>query len=75
MRGWPRKLSRQNAPKKTQWNAFRNKNKSYIQQTGLKDIVEDLAAFLVPVINSLKQGAVFPSTWTRADTWHTNPNQ
>jgi hypothetical protein len=58
-----------------QWNAFCNKNKSYIQQTGLKDIVEDLAAFLVPVINSVKQGTEFRSTWTPADAWHPSPDQ
>jgi hypothetical protein len=58
-----------------QWNAFCNKNKSYIQQTGLKVIVEDLAAFLVPVINSAKQGTIFRNTWTAADTWHPSPNR
>jgi Nucleotidyl transferase AbiEii toxin, Type IV TA system len=58
-----------------QWAAFCNKNKSYVQQTELKDIVTDLASFLVPVINSVKQGTVFRSTWTRADTWHFSPNQ
>jgi hypothetical protein len=58
-----------------QWNAFCNKNKSYIEQTDLKDIVEDLAAFLVPMINSVKQGAIFRSKWTPADSWHPSPNQ
>jgi hypothetical protein len=58
-----------------QWNAFCNKNKSYVEQTELKDIVAHLASFLVPVINSVKQGAVFRGTWTRADTWHSGSNQ
>jgi len=58
-----------------QWDAFCNKNKSYVEQTELKDIVADLASFLVPVIHSVKQGAVFRGTWTRADTWHSSPNQ
>jgi hypothetical protein len=30
-----------------QWAAFCNKNKSYVLQTELKDIVADLASFLV----------------------------
>jgi hypothetical protein len=42
-----------------QWNAFCNKNKSRVEQTELKDIVADLAAFLVPVINLVKQGTEF----------------
>jgi hypothetical protein len=58
-----------------QWNAFCNKNKSYIRQTELKDIVADLALFLVPVINSVKQGTEFRSTWTPADGWHPSPNE
>ncbi len=58
-----------------QWNAFCNKNKSYVQQTELKDIVAGLASFLVPVINSAKQGAEFRSAWTAAGAWHPSPDQ
>ena len=58
-----------------QWNAFCNKNKSYIQQTELKEIVADLTSFLVPAINSVKQGTEFRSTWAAADAWHPSPNQ
>jgi hypothetical protein len=58
-----------------QRNAFCNKNKSYVEQTELKDIVAGLASFLIPVVNSVKQGAVFRGTWTRADTWHSSRNR
>jgi len=52
-----------------QWNAFCNKNKSYVAQTELKVIVDDLATFLVPVIISVQLARAFPSTWTPANHW------
>lgn len=58
-----------------QWNAFCSKNKSYIERTELKNIVADLASFLVPAINSVKQGTEFRSTWTAAGIWHPSPDQ
>ena len=33
-----------------QWNAFCDKNKSYVQEAKFRDVVARLASFLVPVI-------------------------
>jgi len=52
-----------------QWNAFCNRNKSYIQPIEFKDIVARLASFLVPVIESILQQRTFASTWTPMSGW------
>ena len=52
-----------------QWNAFCNKNKSYIQQSDFGDVVTRLASFLVPVINSVQQQRVLDSAWTPNHAW------
>jgi Nucleotidyl transferase AbiEii toxin, Type IV TA system len=49
-----------------QWNAFCNKNKSYVQRMEFKDVVVRIASFLVPVIKSVQQERVLDSAWTPA---------
>lgn len=58
-----------------QWNAFCNKNKSYVQHTKFGDVVARLASFLVPVIKSVQQERVLDSVWTPAQVWHPAPRQ
>jgi hypothetical protein len=58
-----------------QWNAFCNKNKSYVQHTKFGDVVNRLASFLVPVIKSVQQERVLDSVWTPAQVWHPAPPQ
>ena len=58
-----------------QWNAFCNKNKSYIQPTRFGDVVARIASFLVPVIKSVQQERVLDSAWTLAQAWHPAPRQ
>ena len=57
-----------------QWNAFCNKNKSYIQQTEFRDVVARLASFLVPVIESVQAERVLDSEWTPAHAWQPAPH-
>ena len=53
-----------------QWNAFCNKNKSYVQQAEFRDVVGRLASFLVPVIKSVEQERALDGAWTPAHAWH-----
>jgi hypothetical protein len=56
-----------------QWNAFCNKNKSYIQEAKFGDVVARLASFLVPVIKSVQQQRAMESAWTPAHAWEPAP--
>jgi nucleotidyltransferase AbiEii toxin of type IV toxin-antitoxin system len=58
-----------------QWNAFCNKNKTYVQQTAFTDIIARLASFLVPVIRSAQQERVPAGTWTPVHDWQPAPDQ
>lgn len=53
--------------------AFCDRNRSYVQNTELKDIVAGLASFLVPVIDAVIHGTPFQDMWKRSDTWHPTP--
>jgi len=56
-----------------QWNAFCNKNESYVQEAKFRDVVARLASFLVPVIKSVQQERTLDSAWTPAHAWHPTP--
>ena len=56
-----------------QWNAFCNKNKSYVQQTEFRDVVVRISSFLVPVIKAIQQERALDSAWTPAHAWHPAP--
>jgi hypothetical protein len=56
-----------------QWNAFCNKNKSYVREIKFRDVVAYIALFLVPVIESVQQDRALHSTWTPAHAWRTAP--
>jgi hypothetical protein len=56
-----------------QWNAFCNKNKSYVQKMRLRDVVARLVLFLVPVIKSAQQERAMDSAWTPAHAWDPAP--
>ena len=52
-----------------QWNAFCNRNKSYIQPIEFTNIIARLTSFLVPVIESILRHGAFASTWTPVRGW------
>jgi nucleotidyltransferase AbiEii toxin of type IV toxin-antitoxin system len=58
-----------------QWNAFCYKNKPYVPQTELRDIIARLALFLIPVIMSAQQERALCSTWTSAHAWRSTSDQ
>ena len=41
------------ADKKKQWAAFINKNRSYVPEMSLESVCKEIAAFLMPIVNSL----------------------
>ena len=58
-----------------QWTAFCTKNKPYIQDVTLKDVMARLASFLVPVIMSAHGEQTLNSTWTPGKGWQPAPDQ
>lgn len=56
-----------------QWNAFCNKNKTYVPQIELKSIVNELESFLVPVLIAAQMGEELRTIWTPADHWRPKP--
>ena len=57
-----------------QWNAFCNKNKSYVRQTELRHVVDQLETFLVPVLITAQMGEELRSIWTPTDHWRPKPS-
>jgi hypothetical protein len=57
-----------------QWNAFCNRNKSYILQREFRDVVARLASFLVPVIKAVQAERVLDSEWMPAHAWQPAPH-
>ncbi|MDR3211990.1 MAG: nucleotidyl transferase AbiEii/AbiGii toxin family protein [Planctomycetota bacterium] len=59
-------------PQKTvQWTAFVKKSKPDIPVGDLSSVINDLAVFLVPVIESLQSKASFDSEWVPDQGWST----
>lgn len=59
--------------KQTQWNAFLRKNK--LTDSGdLKQIIDSLQSFFLPLIKAEKEQATFNKDWIEED-WHENQNK
>jgi hypothetical protein len=52
-----------------QWNAFSNKNKSYIHHLEFEVVITRLVSFLVPIVKSVQDERALASTWTPAHGW------
>lgn len=55
--------------KRKQWNAFSQRNRLYIERRELAEIVTDIAAFLIPVVESLPRAQPFNSVWSPRGPW------
>ncbi len=54
--------------KKKQWTAFCRKNRGYVADLSLQSVCEEIAAFLIPVIQALNGRSAMPGRWV-ARTW------
>lgn len=59
-----------NEGKKKQWAAFCEKNRSYVKQSTLQQVCEEIGSFLAPVLEALANGAEFARKWTPEKGWH-----
>ncbi len=55
-----------------QWRAYVNKNKPYIADAELNEVVDRLKAFLSPVIRAARDRHELNGTWTPAKAWKIN---
>jgi predicted nucleotidyltransferase component of viral defense system len=55
--------------KQTQWRAFRTKIGASVAPEALRDVVERLALFLVPVLDACRSQATFPAQWPPGGPW------
>jgi hypothetical protein len=58
-----------NEDKKKQWGAFCSKNRAYVADLTLKAVSAELAAFLMPVVESLNRNQQLQKKWSAAGTW------
>lgn len=56
--------------KKKQWGAFCNKNKGYVADVSLKAVCLDIAAFLMPVLETVRRNERFRLSWLAGGPWH-----
>jgi len=54
--------------KKNQWTAFCRKNRGYVADVSLQSVCEEIAAFLVPIIQAINGKSAMPEKWS-ARTW------
>jgi hypothetical protein len=52
-----------------QWNAFCSKNKLYVQQRELKQVIGEITAFLAPVATAVQRGEPFNAVWKPGHGW------
>jgi hypothetical protein len=53
-----------------QWRAFRRRSRLEIAPDDFRDVMEGIAAFLGPVLNSLAAGQTFKCHWKPSGPWH-----
>lgn len=53
---------------KTQWAAFRNKNRNYVPGVSLESVCKEIATFLMPLVEALNGMAALPKKWL-AGSW------
>lgn len=52
-----------------QWNAFCSKNKLYVQQRELKQVIGEISALLAPVATAVQRGEPFNAAWKPGRGW------
>jgi hypothetical protein len=52
-----------------QWNAFCSKNKLYVQQRELKQVIGEIRAFLAPLATAIQRGESFNAVWKPGHRW------
>jgi hypothetical protein len=57
------------ADKSRQWNAFAQKNRSYIEPIAFKVVVKRIAEFLVPVTVAVLEGVTLSKQWEPGGPW------
>jgi nucleotidyltransferase AbiEii toxin of type IV toxin-antitoxin system len=57
------------ADKVRQWNAFSQKNKSYIELVEFEIVVGRIAEFLIPVVDATRQKTFFGRSWRPGGAW------
>lgn len=55
--------------KEKQWSAFCNKNRTYIAEISLETLCGEMAAFLMPLIESLRSNEEFSMKWPAGGPW------
>jgi hypothetical protein len=55
--------------KKKQWHAFCNKNKNYIAQVALETTCLEIAAFLMPVLEAVRNNERLDRIWRAGGPW------
>jgi hypothetical protein len=56
------------ADKKKQWAAFCNKNRSYVREASLQSLCQEIAVFLMPILEALNSNRPLPQNWS-AGAW------
>jgi hypothetical protein len=59
----------ENPSKKTQWRGFIRKNRQEDIPQDLSEVIEIIAGFLKPLVDSLAVGHPFKGTWTALGPW------
>jgi hypothetical protein len=55
--------------KKKQWTAFCTRNATYVTKTELKEVIENIKRFLVPVSGTLLNDSTFTERWEPGGPW------
>ena len=55
--------------KKRQWIAFCAKNKSYVEKTEFKAVMEAIRNFLALPVRTVQEGRSFTKTWKPGGPW------
>jgi hypothetical protein len=59
-----------NEDKEKQWAAFCEKNKSYVVESTLQHVCEEIESFLAPILKALASSSQFARKWTRERGWY-----
>lgn len=53
--------------KKKQWAAFCNKNRSYVAEASLESVCDEIAKFVMPMVEGLNGKAALPKSWSKRE--------
>lgn len=59
----------EDSQKLVQWTAFTRKAKSKIEVLEFSEVIEEITAFVMPVLENLQMEAAFEQRWTPGDGW------